>query len=40
VVANGKTQITSGLAAGTRVVAEGSYWLKAALMQSTISDQG
>jgi cobalt-zinc-cadmium efflux system membrane fusion protein len=39
-VANGKTQITSGLAAGTRVVAEGSYWLKAALMQSTISDQG
>ena len=39
-VANGKTQITSGLAAGTRVVAEGSYWLKAALMQSTIPDQG
>jgi membrane fusion protein, heavy metal efflux system len=39
-VANGKTQITSGLAAGTQVVGEGSYWLKAALMQSTISDQG
>jgi membrane fusion protein, heavy metal efflux system len=39
-VANGKTQITSGLAAGTPVVAEGSYWLKAALMQSTIPDQG
>ena len=39
-VANGKTQITSGLAAGTPVVGEGSYWLKAALMQSTISDQG
>jgi len=39
-VANGKTQITSGLAAGTAVVGEGSYWLKAALMQSTISDQG
>src|ERR1700724_1704260 len=36
-VANGKTQITSGLAAGTPVVGEGSYWLKAALMQSTIS---
>ncbi|MEA3105807.1 MAG: rane fusion protein heavy metal efflux system, partial [Gammaproteobacteria bacterium] len=37
-VANGKTQITSGLAAGTPVVGEGSYWLKAALMQSTIPD--
>jgi cobalt-zinc-cadmium efflux system membrane fusion protein len=39
-LANGQTQITSGLAAGTPVVAEGSYWLKAALMQSTIPDQG
>jgi len=39
-VANGKTQITSGLAAGTPVVGEGSYWLKAALMQFTIPDQG
>ena len=39
-IANGKTQITSGLAAGTPVVGEGSYWLKAALMQSTIPDQG
>ena len=39
-VANGKAQITSGLAAGTQVVGEGSYWLKAALMQSTIPDQG
>ena len=39
-VANGKTQITSGIAAGTSVVGEGSYWLKAALMQSTIPDQG
>jgi membrane fusion protein, heavy metal efflux system len=38
--ANGHTQITSGLAAGTPVVTEGSYWLKAALMQSTIPDQG
>jgi membrane fusion protein, heavy metal efflux system len=38
--ANGRTQITSGLAAGTPVVTEGSYWLKAALMQSTIPDQG
>jgi cobalt-zinc-cadmium efflux system membrane fusion protein len=39
-VANGKTQVTNGLAAGTPVVGEGSYWLKAALMQSTIPDQG
>ena len=39
-IANGKTQVTSGLAAGTPVVGEGSYWLKAALMQSTIPDQG
>jgi membrane fusion protein, heavy metal efflux system len=39
-VANGKTQITSGLAADTPVVGEGSYWLKATLMQSTIPDQG
>jgi cobalt-zinc-cadmium efflux system membrane fusion protein len=39
-VANGMTQITSGLAAGAPVVGGGSYWLKAALMQSTISDQG
>jgi cobalt-zinc-cadmium efflux system membrane fusion protein len=39
-VANGDTQITSGLAAGTPVVGEGSYWLKATLMQSTIPDQG
>jgi cobalt-zinc-cadmium efflux system membrane fusion protein len=38
-VANGKTQITSGLEAGTPVVGEGSYWLKTALMQSTIPDQ-
>jgi cobalt-zinc-cadmium efflux system membrane fusion protein len=39
-VANGKTQIASGIAAGTPVVGEGSYWLKATLMQSTIPDQG
>jgi membrane fusion protein, heavy metal efflux system len=38
-IANGKTQITSGLAAGTPVVGQGSYWLKATLMQSTIPDQ-
>jgi cobalt-zinc-cadmium efflux system membrane fusion protein len=39
-VANGQTQITSGIAGGTPVVAEGSYWLKAVLMQSTIPDEG
>jgi cobalt-zinc-cadmium efflux system membrane fusion protein len=39
-VANGHTQIMSGIAAGTPVVGEGSYWLKAALMQSSIPDQG
>src|ERR1700676_3197371 len=39
-VANGKAQITSGLAAGTQAVGGGRYGLKAALMQSTIPDQG
>jgi membrane fusion protein, heavy metal efflux system len=39
-VADKRTQITSGLADGTPVVGNGSYWLKAALMQSTIPDQG
>ena len=39
-VANGQTQISGGLAAGTPVVTDGSYWLKAALMQSTIPDEG
>jgi membrane fusion protein, heavy metal efflux system len=39
-VANGQTQISGGLAAGTAVVTDGSYWLKAALMQSTIPDEG
>jgi membrane fusion protein, heavy metal efflux system len=39
-VSDDQTQITSGLAAGTPVISEGSYWLKAALMQSTIPDEG
>src|SRR6202047_479651 len=39
-VANGKAQITSGLAAGTQVVGEGRYCLKGARMQSTTPDQG
>jgi cobalt-zinc-cadmium efflux system membrane fusion protein len=38
--ADGMTQIVSGLPAGTSVVADGSYWLKAALMKSTIPDEG
>ncbi|WP_323043398.1 efflux RND transporter periplasmic adaptor subunit [Paraburkholderia sp.] len=37
---DGMTQILSGLAAGTSVVADGSYWLKAALMKGTIPDEG
>lgn len=37
---NGKTQVTSGLAGGTHIVTDGSYWLKAMLMQSTIPDEG
>jgi membrane fusion protein, heavy metal efflux system len=34
------TQIQSGIAPGTPVVTDGSYWLKATLMQSTIPDEG
>jgi hypothetical protein len=32
--------ITDGLAADTPVVTDGSYWLKAALTQSTIPSEG
>ena len=39
-IANGQTQITDELAADTPVVADGSYWLKAALTQSTIPSEG
>jgi cobalt-zinc-cadmium efflux system membrane fusion protein len=39
-IANGQIQITDGLAADTPVVADGSYWLKAALTQSTIPSEG
>jgi cobalt-zinc-cadmium efflux system membrane fusion protein len=39
-VADGMTQILSGLSAGTSVVADGSYWLKAALMKDSIPDEG
>ncbi|MEW9581549.1 efflux RND transporter periplasmic adaptor subunit [Paraburkholderia sp. DGU8] len=38
--ADGMTQILSGLSAGTSVVADGSYWLKAALMKGAIPDEG
>ena len=38
--ANGQIQITDGLAADTPVVADGSYWLKAALTQSAIPSEG
>ncbi len=36
----GYRQIDSGIAPGTPVVTDGSYWLKATLMQSTIPDEG
>ncbi len=36
----GDTQIQSGIAPGTPVVTDGSYWLKATLMQATIPDEG
>jgi cobalt-zinc-cadmium efflux system membrane fusion protein len=39
-IANGQIQITDGLTADTPVVADGSYWLKAALTQSTIPSEG
>lgn len=37
---NGMTEIVSGVASGTPVVADGSYWLKAALLQGAIPDEG
>jgi membrane fusion protein, heavy metal efflux system len=39
-IANGQIQITDGLVADTPVVGDGSYWLKAALTQSTIPSEG
>jgi cobalt-zinc-cadmium efflux system membrane fusion protein len=36
----GYTQILSGINPGTPIVADGSYWLKATLMQTTIPDEG
>jgi membrane fusion protein, heavy metal efflux system len=36
----GFTEIVEGLAAKTTVVADGSFWLKAALTRSSISDAG
>lgn len=37
--AGGMTEVMSGLAAGTPVVAAGSYWLMSAVLQSTIPDE-
>jgi membrane fusion protein, heavy metal efflux system len=37
---NGFTEITGGLSAGTPVVTNGSYWLKASLLAQTIPDEG
>jgi membrane fusion protein, heavy metal efflux system len=36
----GYTQILSGINPGTPIVTDGSYWLKATLMQTTIPDEG
>ena len=38
--AQGMTEIPDGLSAGTPVVSDGSYWLKAALMKGAIPDEG
>ncbi len=35
----GNTQIQSGIAPGTPIVTDGSYWLKTTLMQATIPDE-
>jgi cobalt-zinc-cadmium efflux system membrane fusion protein len=35
----GFTEIISGIAAGTQVVANGSYWLKATLLAQTIPSE-
>jgi cobalt-zinc-cadmium efflux system membrane fusion protein len=36
----GFTELLQGVATGTQVVADGSFWLKAALMRETIPDEG
>jgi cobalt-zinc-cadmium efflux system membrane fusion protein len=38
--AKGMTEIVSGVPAGTSVVTDGSYWLKAALLKDAIPDEG
>jgi membrane fusion protein, heavy metal efflux system len=40
VSSGGFTEILSGIAAGTPVVSDGSYWLKASLLAQTIPDEG
>jgi cobalt-zinc-cadmium efflux system membrane fusion protein len=37
---DGLTEIQQGLAPGTPIVTDGSYWLKASLLRSTIPDEG
>jgi cobalt-zinc-cadmium efflux system membrane fusion protein len=39
-VSGSETEFTGGLEAGAKVVTDGSYWLKAALMRDTIPDEG
>jgi cobalt-zinc-cadmium efflux system membrane fusion protein len=36
----GLTEVVDGLAAGTRIVTGGSYWLKADFLQNAIPDEG
>jgi membrane fusion protein, heavy metal efflux system len=38
--ANGMTEIVNGVPAGTSVVTDGSYWLKAALLKDAIPSEG
>jgi membrane fusion protein, heavy metal efflux system len=40
VSSGGFTEVVEGVTADTRVVTDGSYWLKAALLQNSIPDEG
>jgi membrane fusion protein, heavy metal efflux system len=40
ITSGGFTEVDQGLMAGTKVVTDGSFWLKAVLLRSTIPDEG
>jgi membrane fusion protein, heavy metal efflux system len=40
VSSGGFTEVLDGVAAGTRIVTDGSYWLKADFLQNAIPDEG